>query len=61
MTSIAHHPASELSGAERAAWEAYRERLEDLHGKEYEEAEQVSWDELQRALRELVAHEGAPA
>ena len=61
MTSTAHRPESELSGAERDAWESYRERLEDLRGKEYEEAEEVSWDELQRTLRAIAEHEGAPA
>jgi hypothetical protein len=61
MTHIANRPESELTEAERAAWEAYRASLDDLHGKEYEEAELVSWEELQRTLRELSEHEGAPA
>lgn len=61
MTRTAHRPESELSGAERAAWEAYRASLDDLKGKEYEDAELVSWEELQRTLRELADHEGAPA
>ncbi len=60
MTRIAHRP-EELSGAERAAWESYRERLGDLHGREYEEAEPASWEELQRTLRELAEREVAPA
>lgn len=61
MTSTAHRPESELSGAERAAWESYREGLDGLRGKDYEEAEQASWEELQRALRGLAEREGAPA
>jgi hypothetical protein len=61
MTRTAHHPESDLTGAQRAAWDAYRESLGDLQGKEYEEAELISWDELQRTLRELAEHEDAPA
>ncbi|MGZ4275144.1 MAG: hypothetical protein ACXVFN_09735 [Solirubrobacteraceae bacterium] len=59
MTRTAHRPDSEVSGAERAAWEAYRERLSDLEGKAYEEAELISWEELQRTLREIAEQENA--
>jgi hypothetical protein len=61
MTRTAHRPESELTGAERAAWEQYRESLHDLDGKAYEDAELVSWDELQRTLQELADQEKAPA
>jgi hypothetical protein len=61
MTRTAHDPESDLTGAQRAAWDAYRDSLGDLRGKEYEEAELISWDELQRTLRELAEHEEAPA
>ena len=61
MTRTAHHPESDLTGAQRAAWDAYRDSLGDLQGKEYEEAELISWDELQRTLRELADHDRAPA
>ncbi len=61
MTGTAHHPESDLTGAQRAAWDVYRDSLGNLHGREYEEAELVSWDELQRTLRELADHEHTPA
>jgi hypothetical protein len=61
MTHTARHPESDQTDAQRAAWDAYRERLGDLQGKEYEDAELVSWEELQRTLRDLAEHERAPA
>jgi hypothetical protein len=41
----------ELNDQERRAWSAYSDRLRDLDGPEYEVAEPISWDELQRQLR----------
>jgi len=37
----------------RTAWEAYRMSTSQLEGPDYEEAELVSWERLQRALDEL--------
>ena len=38
---------------EREAWETYQQSLRDLQGKDYEEAEDQSWDRLQKRLRAL--------
>jgi len=35
------------------AWRAYSERLRDLTGEEYEQAEKECWGELQRELRRV--------
>jgi hypothetical protein len=43
----------ELDERTRAAWSAYRESLRDLSGRDYDEAEDASWDVLQRTLRHL--------
>jgi len=37
----------------RTAWEAYRMSTSQLQGSDYEEAELVSWERLQRSLEEL--------
>lgn len=37
----------------RTAWEAYRMSTSQLEGPDYEEAELVSWERLQRSLEEL--------
>jgi hypothetical protein len=37
----------------RTAWEAYRTSISELAGSDYEEAEPVSWERLQRALEEV--------
>ena len=44
---------ADIDARERAAWETYQESLRDLQGKDYEEAEDQSWDRLQRKLRQL--------
>lgn len=56
MTSSATHQGTDRTSAEREAWEAYRDSLRDIVGPDYEEAERVSWERLQRALLELRAH-----
>jgi hypothetical protein len=56
MTSSATQQGTDRTSAEREAWEAYRDSLRDVEGPEYEEAERVSWERLQRALLELRAH-----
>lgn len=37
----------------RRAWDDYADRLRDLEGAEYEQAEEEAWEELQAALREV--------
>jgi hypothetical protein len=37
----------------REAWASYNEGLRDLAGRDYEDAEDQSWDRLQRKLRQL--------
>jgi hypothetical protein len=53
MTSAVSRREAERRHAEREAWAAYRESLQGLEGRDYEDAEHVSWERLQRALRAL--------
>lgn len=43
----------QLDERTRTAWEDYRTSTSQLAGPDYEEAELVSWERLQRALDEL--------
>jgi hypothetical protein len=43
----------ELDNDTRRAWNAYSERLRELTGEEYEQAEHEAWDKLQSELRRL--------
>lgn len=52
MTAVADQ-AREIDADTQRAWSAYTERLRDLTGEEYEQAEEVSWSELQGELRRL--------
>jgi len=56
-TFAADHDTSrhleELDERMRTAWEAYRTSTSELAGSDYEEAELVSWERLQRALTEV--------
>lgn len=56
-TFAADHDTSrqleELDERTRTAWEAYRMSTSQLEGPDYEEAELVSWERLQRSLEEL--------
>ncbi len=56
-TFAADHDTSrqleQLDERTRTAWEAYRASISELAGSDYEEAELVSWERLQRALSEL--------
>lgn len=56
-TFAADHDTSrqleELDEQLRTAWEAYRTSTSQLAGSDYEEAELVSWERLQRSLEEL--------
>ena len=45
----------ELDERRARAWGAYRDSLRDLAGRDYDDAEDRSWDRLQRKLRELDA------
>ena len=44
---------ADIDAREREAWESYQESLRDLQGRDYEEAEDQSWDRLQKRLRAL--------
>jgi hypothetical protein len=37
----------------REAWADYTDELRELQGRDYEEAEDESWDRLQKKLKEL--------
>jgi hypothetical protein len=39
------------------AWTRYRDSLGNLEGRDYEEAEQISWAELQRELEAIASVE----
>lgn len=53
MTATAPRQDSKRPSAEQAAWDRYRDDLRELKGREYEDAEDVSWNRLQRRLREI--------
>lgn len=61
MTTITPDRLEELAELEREAWTDYRESLRDLDGRDYEEAEASSWDELQKMLAEIEAERTAAA
>src|SRR5207237_281351 len=44
---------AEIDLRTREAWADYTEELRELEGRDYEEAEDESWDRLQKRLREL--------
>ncbi len=56
-TFAADHDTSrlleQLEERMRTAWEDYRTSTSELAGSDYEEAELVSWERLQRALTEV--------
>lgn len=55
MTASAPHQqtAAETTARKREAWDAYRESLRELSGRDYEDAERASWEQLQRRLRAI--------
>jgi len=55
VTTIAHDADKlrELDADTRRVWSAYRDRLRELSGEEYEHAEDESWEELQTELSRL--------
>lgn len=56
-TFAADHDTSrqleQLDERTRTAWEDYRASTSELAGPDYEQAELISWERLQRALGEL--------
>jgi hypothetical protein len=44
---------ADIEARERQAWQSYSDGLRGREGRDYEEAEDESWDRLQRKLREL--------
>ena len=44
---------ADLDERTRQAWSAYNESLRDLQGRDYEEAEDLSWGRLQKRLKQL--------
>jgi hypothetical protein len=44
---------SEIDIRTREAWTDYTEELRELEGRDYEEAEDESWDRLQTRLKQL--------
>ena len=45
----------------RAAWEAYRDELHGLEGRDYDEAEPAAWHRLQSALEGIDPGSTPPA
>jgi hypothetical protein len=54
MTTFAPNQDT-LDERTREAWSAYRDRIVELDGAEYDAAESESWDRLQDALRDIEA------
>jgi hypothetical protein len=46
---------AELDDRVRRAWTDYKGRLDTLDGRDYDNAEPASWDELQSALKDIEA------
>ena len=44
---------AEIAARTSDAWTCYRESLRELDGRDYEDAEKVSWARLQATLREI--------
>jgi hypothetical protein len=53
MTATAPRQDSARPRAEQEAWVQYRDDLRELQGREYEDAEDRSWERLQERLREI--------
>jgi hypothetical protein len=52
-TAFSAEKLQELEDRERRAWSDYNDRIRELTGVEYEQAEDESWEQLQRELRTL--------
>jgi hypothetical protein len=59
MSTCSPERLEELEDLERLAWTAYKESLRDLDGADYDIAEELSWDDLQRTLADLEAERGS--
>jgi hypothetical protein len=59
MTASAPHQEAAAEAAEltREAWDVYSRSLRDLTGRDYEQAEHESWEQLQQRLREIAGDE----
>ena len=44
---------AEIDIRTREAWADYNDELRELEGRDYEEAEDESWDRLQKRLKQL--------
>jgi hypothetical protein len=44
---------ADIDDRTREAWTAYNDSLRDLRGRDYEEAEDQSWNRLQKRLKQL--------
>jgi len=58
MTATAPRQDSARPDAEQEAWDRYRDDLRELEGREYEDAEDRSWERLQRRLSEIAREHG---
>jgi hypothetical protein len=55
-TFISDHEARKLADIEartRDAWASYNDSLRELRGRDYEDAEDRSWDRLRKTLKQL--------
>lgn len=52
-TACSAEKLQELEDRERQIWSDYSDRIRELTGDEYEQAEHESWERLQRELRTL--------
>lgn len=52
-TPLQRSTPEELERRVRAAWDDYRDSVQTLAGREYEEAEAKAWARLQRRLAEI--------
>jgi gas vesicle protein len=52
-TACSAEKLQELEDRERQAWSDYSDRIRELSGDEYEQAEHESWERLQRELRNV--------
>lgn len=55
MTITVPQKDQALEERTREAWQRYADRVRDLSGAEYEQAERESWDELQADLAAFAA------
>jgi hypothetical protein len=55
MTITVPQQDQALEARTREAWQRYADRLRDLSGAPYEQAERESWDELQADLAAFAA------